>query len=142
MKIIGAALGECVHIQGIYGALELAREAGHDTRLLGPAQSVDQLIERIKMDQPDAVALSYRLTPETGKAVIQELINKLDSEGLREGRTFLFGGTPPVAQIAREANLFDIVIHGPDIEQYVNFLQGKLPAIPLCHKRETKRKIT
>ena len=84
MKIIGASLGECVHIQGVYNFLRKAQEEGHETKLVGPAVSVDRLIEEIRREQPDSVAVSYRLTPETGRETVNALKNAVEEAGIKD----------------------------------------------------------
>ena len=42
--IIGAALGECVHVAGVVNFLRLAEEQGYKTVSLGPAVSVWELV--------------------------------------------------------------------------------------------------
>ena len=123
MKIIGASLGECVHIQGVWSAMEMAKKHEYDTQFLGPAMSIDQLVSAIKREQPDAVALSYRLTSETGEALLAQLSDRLSAEGL-DNLDYLFGGTPPVAEKARATGLFDVVIDNADITEFTNYLTG------------------
>ena len=39
--IVGAAIGDCVHVAGVVNFLNLAEELGYETICLGPAVSVD-----------------------------------------------------------------------------------------------------
>lgn len=62
--IIGAAVGNCVHVAGIIHFLELAEKEGYSIKFLGPAVSVQQLFQNIELYKPDSVAIGYRLTPQ------------------------------------------------------------------------------
>lgn len=112
-KIIGCSLGSCVHVAGVANFLALARECGWDTVFLGPAQSPAQVLQAVKEHDPDMVALSYRLTPETGREVIAELKRLIEAAG-ETGRRYAFGGTSPVCQVARQSGLFEAVFNGSD----------------------------
>ncbi|MBN1544037.1 cobalamin B12-binding domain-containing protein [Candidatus Woesearchaeota archaeon] len=124
MKIIGASVGDCVHVQGVYNFLRDAEEAGHETVFLGPAVSIERLIEAIKKESPDAVAISYRLTPRTAEHTLCELKSSLDREGSGSGSIdFLFGGTPPVAEVARRSGLFRLVSDGNNPDEVRSYLK-------------------
>ena len=123
--ILGAALGNCVHVAGILNFLKLAQRYGYETLFLGPAVSTDRLSEAIKTHNPDLVALSYRLTPE----VLERLLASL-KENIQKNRwtkkTFIFGGTPPSAEVARQSGLFQAVFSGTESLEEINaFLEGK-----------------
>ena len=45
--IVGASVGNCVHVAGVAHFLNLAEDEGYDTLFLGPAVSVDKVIECI-----------------------------------------------------------------------------------------------
>jgi hypothetical protein len=124
-KILGASLGHCVHVAGILGFLDLAQKAGYETHFLGPAVSVQKLVEGIKAYDPDMVAISYRLTPDVLPNLLNEL--KREIEGNRwQGKRFVFGGTPPAAEVARKNHLFDAVFSGIEsTEELVTFLEGR-----------------
>ncbi len=143
MKILGASICDCVHILGVYRFLQSASEAGHTTRFLGPAVSIDQLIEAIKAESPDAVAVSYRLTPENAEHALGELRWKTEEAGL-EKVDYLFGGTEPVAEIAESSGFFRIVCDGNNIEEVEDYLTENkrseiLKAIPSQDVRERVR---
>jgi len=122
MKIIGAALGEDVHIQGLYHFLQEAQKQGYETDFLGPAIDVDQIIQTAKKENPDIVAVSYRLTPENGRHLIKELKTKAKESGINT--RFVFGGTEPVADIARESDFFNFIADGNNNEEIPYFLRG------------------
>lgn len=123
-KIIGAALGNCVHVGGLHGFLKLAESEGYKTISLGPAVPIDRIIENIKKENPSIVALSYRLTPEVAKNLFEELKAALIKEKL-SGFKLVFGGTPPAAKEAADSNLFDKVFFGNEsIQEIKSYLRG------------------
>lgn len=110
-KILGASLGTCVHVSGLYHFLKLAEWAGYETQLLGPAVSPQRLIDSIGENKPDIVAVSYRLTPEVAEKLFSELKELLIQNNL-SSLTFVFGGTQPVAVVAEKSGLFKKVFSG------------------------------
>ncbi len=124
-KILGAALGSCVHVGGLHHFLELAKAEGYETQSLGPAVSVDRLIINIERERPDLVAVSYRLTPEVAAVLFEELRAGLEEEKMA-GVRLLFGGTPPVAEAARESGMFERVFSDQDsLEDITAYLRGE-----------------
>jgi len=99
--ILGGALGECVHVAGVFNFLRLAEEQGYRTEFLGPATPITDFVEAIAERQPDLVGVSYRLTPETGEQLLRQFAAAVRARGLDRGRRFCFGGTPPVAERLR-----------------------------------------
>jgi hypothetical protein len=112
-KILGAALGTCVHVGGLHHFLNLAIPEGFQTLSLGPAVSVRRLIQAIENEKPDLVAVSYRLTPEVAIILFNELKTALESHKLQHLR-LVFGGTPPVAEVARKTGMFEKVFDGSE----------------------------
>ncbi len=114
--VIGAALGECVHVAGVLRFLRLAQEAGWRTVFLGPATPAEQVVAAAEREDADLVGVSYRLTPETGARLLGDFAETAD--GLRQrGVRFVFGGTPPVAERARALGFFERVFDG-DIHRF------------------------
>jgi len=123
--VVAGALGNCVHVAGVLNFLRLARSVGFETVFLGPATSVTEFADAIDKYKPELVAISYRLTPHVAKALISELQQLLRERNLLD-RRFVFGGTAPVAQVAKESGLFERVFTGEDgPEEVLAFLQGK-----------------
>jgi len=124
-KILGASIGNCVHVAGILNFLKLAERYGYETLFLGPAVSIEKISEGIKQHNPDLIAISYRLTPE----VVEKLLITLKKEVKKnrwEEKSFIFGGTPPTAEIARQSHLFETVFSGLEpLEDITSFLKGK-----------------
>jgi len=109
--VVAAALGECVHVAGVTKFLRLAEAAGWRTIFLGPATSVEKVLDTARRENADLVGVSYRLTPETGERLLAEFAEAADdlhSAGVR----FAFGGTPPLAARARALGFFERVFEG------------------------------
>jgi len=109
--VVAAALGECVHVAGVTRFLRLAERAGWRTVFLGPAVPVEEVLRAARKEKADMVAVSYRLTPETGERLLGEFAEQgddLHASGVR----FAFGGTPPVAERARKMGFFEQVFEG------------------------------
>lgn len=125
MKILGAAIGNCVHVAGVFRFLSLAEADGHDTVFLGPAVSVDHLIRKVKEQDPDVVGVSYRLSLESATHLLQELRDKALEHGLEKKR-WVLGCTAPIKSIAEEVGLFEEVFTGLSTdEDTLAFLRGR-----------------
>ena len=123
--VVACALGECVHVAGVMNFLRLAEQAGWNTIFLGPATSIQEAIQAAEENHADMVALSYRLTPETGERLLAQFAESADY--LRErGVQFIFGGTPPVADRARSLGFFHAIFDGKQTyEEILAFLKGE-----------------
>lgn len=122
---LGAALGNCVHVAGLLGFLRLAEQEGYRTVSLGAAVPVDKLVAEIARQQPELVAVSYRLTPEVGRRLLGELAVQLRDRALLN-RRFVFGGTEPMAEEARQVGLFDQVFGAESTaEEVLACLRGR-----------------
>ncbi len=123
--VVACALGECVHVAGVMNFLRLAEQAGWKTVFLGPATSVQSAIQAAEDHQADLLAVSYRLTAETGERLLAQFAESADH--LRErGVLFAFGGTPPVAERARTMGFFQAVFDGNQTyEEVLAFLKGE-----------------
>jgi hypothetical protein len=136
--VIAAALGECVHVAGAMNFLRLAEAAGWRTVFLGPAVSVEQVLEAARRERAAAstepgellVGVSYRLTPETGERLLgqfAEAADELHAAGVR----FAFGGTPPLAERARALGFFERVFEGGEpAEAVLAYLKGQSQTAP------------
>jgi len=125
-KILGAAIGTCVHIGGLYHFLKLAEVEGYHTMMLGPAVSIKRLIEAIRREKPDIMALSYRLTREVAGNLFQELAKSITPKDLEKTK-LIFGGTSPVAIVAKKSMLFDRTFDGSEpIDEIRSYLRGTL----------------
>lgn len=123
--ILGASIGNCVHVAGVMHFLSLAEEEGYRTEFLGPATSIDRLFEAIVQQKPDIVAISYRLTPENVIPLLDE-VNARRKE-LPFEVEWEFGGTKPVADLARGYGFFSFISDGyDDINDSIRYLR-KMP---------------
>ena len=124
LKVLGGALGDCVHVAGIVQFLRMAEELGYHTEFTGPATSVPAFIAAAQEVDPDIIGVSYRLTPENARLLLEDLWQAVQEAGLTDKR-FVFGGTPPVADVARQMGFFEAVFDGNDPpEAVVAYLKG------------------
>lgn len=123
--VVACALGECVHVAGVMNFLRLAERAGWNTIFLGPAVPIQEAIKAVEEHQADLLAVSYRLTPETGERLLAQFAESADH--LRDrGVKFVFGGTPPVAERAEALGFFQAVFDGTQTyEEIMAFLKGE-----------------
>lgn len=121
--ILGASIGNCVHVAGIMHFLSLAEQEGYDTAFLGPAVSIDRLFDAIRDRKPTIVSIGYRLTPEN----VIPLLNEIDKRrrNLFPQPRWEFGGTKPVADVARQYDYFEFISDGfDDINDSIRYLRG------------------
>jgi hypothetical protein len=123
--VVAAALGECVHVAGVMNFLRLAEEAGWRTIFLGPSVPVPEVIAAAEREEADLVAVSYRLTPDTGERLLGEFAESADD--LRnQGVRFAFGGTPPIASRAQALGFFERTFEGGEPAEIVfAYLKGQ-----------------
>jgi hypothetical protein len=129
--VIAGALGECVHVAGISNFLKLAETAGWRTIFLGPAVSIETILDVVRREGADLgagellVGISYRLTPETGERLLGEFAEEA-SALYESGVRFAFAGTPPVAERARKLGFFEKIFDGSESpEQVLAYLKGQ-----------------
>lgn len=122
--VLGAALGQCVHLAGLDHFLRLAEEEGWQAQNLGAAVGVETLLLHVQEVKPDLVAVSYRLTEQDAVplfAALQAGITRLGENGPR----WVFGGPPPVARSASEFGFFERAFDGSQPpEEISSFLRG------------------
>ncbi|HYF80684.1 MAG TPA: methionine synthase [Symbiobacteriaceae bacterium] len=123
-RVLGAAIGDCVHVGGVVRFLQLAESMGAEVKSLGPAVAVDQLIAEVIRFEPDLIAVGYRLTPESGRQVLMHLRDAADRAGLSR-RRWVLGATDPVADVARDLNFFEQVFGSSvDWPAVIAYLRG------------------
>ena len=128
-KILGASVGNCVHVAGILNFLKLAERCGYEKLFLGPAVSVEKISEAIKQHNPNLIAISYRLTPEVLKKLLVALKKEVEKNRWQD-KIFIFGGTPPSAEVARKSGLFEATFGGLEPrEDIISFLKGKVEEV-------------
>lgn len=122
-KIIGASLGNCVHVAGVVHFLDIAKQEGYETIFLGPAVSVEKLFSYLKQDRYDIIGISYRLTPANIVPILDEVFEK--AKELDYEPKWVFGGTKPVADKARKYP-FEFISDGyDDVSDSIRFLRGQ-----------------
>ncbi len=129
-KILGGALGECVHVAGVLNFLRLAESQGYSVEFTGPATGIADFVDAAREVNPDVIAVSYRLTPENAALLLDDFAAAMREAGLSHKR-FVFGGTPPVAAEARRSGLFEAVFSGEEpAEDVLAYLRGQTPGQP------------
>lgn len=123
-KIVGASIGNDIHVAGLLNFLNLAKKEGYEIVYLGGAVPIEKLIGAIVEVNPDLVAISYRLGEEPLKNLLDEFIeklNKIDKKGLK----FVFGGTIETGRVAKNYKIFEKVFDGSEeVEDVLNFIKG------------------
>jgi hypothetical protein len=128
--IVGAAIGDCVHVAGVVNFLNLAEQLGYETVCLGPAVSVDELLDKIVELDPARVAVGYRLTPENCHSLLRDLAEKAAARG-QQNRSWLFGGTEPCVAVAKDVGFFQAAFSsGTSKAAVVAFLRGEKENTP------------
>jgi hypothetical protein len=85
------------------------------------------MLAAARREQAELVGVSYRLTPETGERLLGEFAEAAD-ELHAAGMRFAFGGTPPVAERARQLGFFERIFDGSQpAEAVLAYLKGQLP---------------
>ena len=121
--ILAACLGQCIHVNGVHNFLQLAEQWGYQTEFLSPPVPLSQFIDLIERNQPEIVAVSYRLTPAIGQEVLSKFIEMVKQRKLDQRRFFL-GCLPELAAYARTTEFFDaIFIGGESIEEVLPALR-------------------
>jgi hypothetical protein len=126
MKIIGVSLGTCIHVAGLLSFLKLCEDEGHSSGFLGLAVSPERLIEVIKEEKPELVAISYRLDPSVAERLFEKVKKNLGKNNILDIR-FVFGGTIPVAEIAKKSGLFEFIFDGTQsVDEIRAYLKGEV----------------
>lgn len=113
-QAVAACIGDCVHVAGVTRFLSIAEDHGFDTHFTGPATDLETFLDAIVARNADVIGISYRLTPENARVLLTELGSMLESAGVIGKARILFGGTPPVAAVAREFSYIDQVFSGEE----------------------------
>lgn len=124
-KILGAAIGSCVHVAGLLNFLELAGKEDYLVENMGGAVPIQKLVDAILEVDPDIVAISYRLDPKALRTLLKELKKLLEDKGLLN-RRYVFGGTIETGKVAKEFDFIEKVFDGSEeIEDVVLFLRNE-----------------
>ena len=112
--IIGASLGNCVHVAGIYRFLSLAEEYQYTSYFLGPAIPINQLIQCIKEKKPQRVIVGYRLSDDSARTLFAELHQQLEENHLLDQSTYILSCTPALKPIAQSFGIFKYIFCGKE----------------------------
>ncbi len=124
MKVLGAAIGNCVHIAGVLRFLNIAEREGYEAIFLGPAVPIDELIEQITEYNPDLIGVSYRLSPESAERLFMDLKRSAIRYNLLD-RRWVLGCTAPLEPIAKRIGMFEAIFTGfATDEDVIAFLRG------------------
>jgi len=130
MSILGASIGNCVHVAGIVSFLQKAEGFGFRIQFLGPAVPLDYLFIEIQKQQPDFLCISYRLTPQVAKVLLMDFKKQLKKSNYKP-RGILFGGLSESVDFAVSLEVFDWCFIGDEplfkIYQVLDQMFGKRP---------------
>jgi len=117
--IIGGAIGNCVHVAGVFEYLRIAEHYGHCSIFLGSAVDTKKFIEAIKVNKPDIVGVSYRLASSSLQAILKNFCKAVYANGLDQNILYYFGGTPQCIDEAKKCKLFSCYFHGEESLSYI-----------------------
>lgn len=105
-RILNCSIDPCVHTLGVERFAEWleSRGIGYVAIKLGPAVSIDELIDKIRESKAEVVSFSYRLGDLHVDEIIEELIEKVYKFGLepeKSGIRYCFGGLRIAANLVR-----------------------------------------
>ncbi|MBM3708446.1 MAG: cobalamin B12-binding domain-containing protein, partial [Actinobacteria bacterium] len=125
-RILGAAVGSCVHVAGIMNFLNIAKKAGFETMFLGSAVDISRLKDEIEKKAPDIVGISYRLSPESSVKLFEKFSKTVAAKF--KNTTFILGTTSSVADALENSGLLEIFDRvftgGESIQEIENYLKG------------------
>ena len=133
-RVLAGSIGDCVHVAGVTRFLGIAQEAGYETYFTGPATDLEAFVDAVIRFDPDVIGVSYRLTPENARVLFRELREMLAAAGVLGRKRIFVGGTPPVAEVAREFDYFDAIFSGEESPHEVRrILDGTSDETPTEH---------
>ena len=105
-RVLNCSIDPCVHTLGVEKFAEWMETmgTGYLAIKLGPAVSIDELVDKIRESKPEVVSFCYRLGDLHVDEIIEELVKKvyqfeLDHE--KSGIRYCFGGLRPAANLVR-----------------------------------------
>ncbi len=127
--VVAGALGNCVHVAGVVHFLREAEALGYEPVFLGAAVPVEDFVAAIRRHRPSIVGVSYRLTPEVASLLFDAFdaaIGNAFTSAERGNMRLMFGGTPPVCEVARRTGIFTHCFDGLEHPQAVRAALGGL----------------
>ena len=121
---IGGAIGNCVHVAGVYEFLRIASELGFKTEFLGAAVDPVDFVSEIKKRKANVVCVSYRLTPDALHSILDRFFHEIEKNNLKELK-FMFGGTPGSIEIAKKYKQFQFFFAGEEnIKEIISIIDN------------------
>jgi 5-methyltetrahydrofolate--homocysteine methyltransferase len=120
-KVVLATVAGDIHDIGKNLVGMMLRAAGYEVADLGVDVSAQRIVEQVRAESADVVALSVLLTPMIGQ--ITEVIEALVEAGLRSHVKVILGGACTTPRLAREMGCDG---HGEDAVQAVNICERLL----------------
>jgi len=105
-RVMAGSIDPCVHTLGTEKFAEWMESLGlkYVAIKLGPAVTIDELLNKVEEARPEVVAISYRLGDLHVDEIITELVEKAHRQGLdpkTSGIRWAFGATRPAANLVR-----------------------------------------
>jgi len=105
-RVLNCSIDPCVHTLGVEKFAEWMETMGigYLAVKLGPAVSIDELIDKIRESKPEVVSFCYRLGDLHVDEIIKELVEKVckfELQNAKSGIRYCFGGLRPAANLVR-----------------------------------------
>jgi len=105
-RVLNCSIDPCVHTLGVEKFAEWleGKGIGYIAIKLGPAVSIDELIDKVRESKAEVVTFCYRLGDLHVDEIIVEIIDKVYKYGLepeKSGIRYCFGGLRPAANLVR-----------------------------------------
>jgi uncharacterized protein (TIGR01319 family) len=105
-RVLNCSIDPCVHTLGVERFAEWleSKGIGYIAIKLGPAVTIDELIDKIRESKAEVVTFSYRLGDLHVDEIIEELVEKVykyDLQPEKSGIRYCFGGLRPAANLVR-----------------------------------------
>ncbi len=124
---IGGAIGNCVHVAGVYDFLRIAESMGFSTIFLGAAVEPEVFIKKIIESKAEIICVSYRLTADALNSILDKFFAAIEKNNL-SNLTFYFGGTPKTIEVAKKYMLFTEFFAGEEnLNNTINLLSQFIP---------------
>ncbi|MDO9326637.1 MAG: hypothetical protein Q7T80_16935 [Methanoregula sp.] len=130
IKIIGGAIGNCVHVTEVHEFLRIADRLGYTTFSLGATVDTTTFVQAIEKNNADVIYISYSLTPDNLAGILEPFFAELSEKNLIRGKIFYFGGTPSCIEVAKKFNWFSHFFQGQEKHAEISetlFVKNRFP---------------